>query len=75
MAVVPEDEMVDTLVEWAEFIDEHGVDAALERGRSGGRGKEAAEADRPQLFEEQGDDANDTETIIREIRRKPESAD
>ena len=28
MAVVPEDEMVGTLVEWAEFINEHGVDAA-----------------------------------------------
>ena len=34
VAVVPEDEMVDALVEWAEFIDEHGVEAALERARS-----------------------------------------
>ena len=31
VAVVPEDEMVDTLVEWAEYIVEHGVDAALAR--------------------------------------------
>ncbi len=37
-AVVPEDEMVDTLVEWAEYIAEHGVDAALgtRRSREGG---------------------------------------
>ena len=38
VAVVPEDEMVDALVEWAEFIAEDGVEAALaradaERGR------------------------------------------
>ena len=31
VAVVPEDEMVDALVEWAEFIAEHGTDAALAR--------------------------------------------
>ena len=31
VAVVPEDEMVSTLVEWAEFIHEHGVDAAVAR--------------------------------------------
>src|SRR4030095_12898112 len=34
VAVVPEDEMVSSLVEWAEYIAEHGVDAALERGRA-----------------------------------------
>src|SRR4029453_14118413 len=34
VAVVPEDEMVDALVEWATFISEHGVDAAFERARS-----------------------------------------
>jgi (E)-4-hydroxy-3-methylbut-2-enyl-diphosphate synthase len=28
---VPEDEMVDALVEWAEFIMEHGTEAALAR--------------------------------------------
>ena len=31
VAVVPEDEMVDALVEWAEFINEHGVEAAIAR--------------------------------------------
>ena len=38
VAVVPEDEMVDALVEWAEFIDEHGIDAALERAGHQRRG-------------------------------------
>ena len=42
VAVVPEDEMVATLVEWAEFIHEHGVDAAVaqvdtEKARPRGR--------------------------------------
>src|SRR5437868_9596914 len=31
VAVVPEDEMVPALVEWAEFIHEHGVEAAIAR--------------------------------------------
>src|SRR6188474_2122595 len=31
VAVVPEDEMVSTLVEWAELIHEKGIDAAMER--------------------------------------------
>ena len=31
VAVVPEDDMVEALVEWAEFINEHGVDAAIAR--------------------------------------------
>ncbi|MEZ5256928.1 MAG: flavodoxin-dependent (E)-4-hydroxy-3-methylbut-2-enyl-diphosphate synthase [Ilumatobacteraceae bacterium] len=33
VAVVPESEMVDALVEWAEFIHEHGADAAIARSR------------------------------------------
>ena len=42
VAVVPEDEMVEALVEWAEFINEHGIDAAIARadtaqGRARGR--------------------------------------
>ena len=43
VAVVPEDEMVSTLVEWAEFIHEHGVDAAVARvdtEKAGARGRE-----------------------------------
>ena len=44
VAVVPEDEMVEALVEWAEFIHEHGVERALGQGRppggqGGGRGR------------------------------------
>ncbi|MGA1638513.1 MAG: flavodoxin-dependent (E)-4-hydroxy-3-methylbut-2-enyl-diphosphate synthase, partial [Ilumatobacteraceae bacterium] len=31
VAVVPESEMVEALVDWASFIHEHGVDAALQR--------------------------------------------
>ena len=34
VAVVPEDQMVDALVEWATFIDDYGLDAAFERARS-----------------------------------------
>ncbi|MEQ8840912.1 MAG: flavodoxin-dependent (E)-4-hydroxy-3-methylbut-2-enyl-diphosphate synthase [Acidimicrobiales bacterium] len=72
--VVPEDEMVDTLVEWAEYIHEHGADAALERASATkDAARRAAEEDRERNLGEKGDDANDTETIIREIRRKPES--
>ena len=43
VAVVPEDEMVDQLVEWAEFMNEHGVEAALGPRRPGegrARGRE-----------------------------------
>ena len=36
VAVVPEDQMVDALVEWAMFINDHGLDAAFERARSTG---------------------------------------
>ena len=43
VAVVPEDEMVSTLVEWAEFIHEHGVEAAVARvdtEKAAARGRE-----------------------------------
>jgi len=57
VAVVPEDEMVSTLVEWAEFIAEHGTDAALERVDTE-KARREAEKDRAELLEIQGDDAN-----------------
>jgi (E)-4-hydroxy-3-methylbut-2-enyl-diphosphate synthase len=63
VAVVPEDEMVDALVDWAEFIVEHGVERALERGDLRAA-KEAAEADRAALLVEQGDDANASEQRV-----------
>jgi len=68
-AVVPEDEMVDTLVEWAEYIAEHGVDAALARVDLEKAAREA-EKDRQRLLVEQGDDVNDSLAHIAEIRRK-----
>ncbi len=68
MAVVPEDEMVDTLVEWAEFIVEHGVDAALERVDLVKAAREAEE-DRAALLDEQGDDVNASEATVELIRQ------
>ncbi len=70
VAVVPEDEMVDTLVEWAEFIHENGADAALERAVSTkDAAARAAHEDRDRNLDERGDDANDSESVIAEIRR------
>jgi (E)-4-hydroxy-3-methylbut-2-enyl-diphosphate synthase len=69
VAVVPEDEMVDQLVEWAEFINEHGVEAALERVDLVKAAREA-EKDRARLLSEQGDDANHAGEKIVEIRKK-----
>jgi len=68
--VVPEDEMVDTLVEWAEFIHEHGADAALVKATTTkDAAKRAAEEDRARNLNDRGDDANDSESVIAEIRR------
>ena len=50
IAVVPEDEMVAALVEWAEFINEHGVEAAIERADTARAEREAAR-DRTALLE------------------------
>ena len=68
VAVVPEAEMVDQLVEWAEFIQEHGVDAALARVDLVKAAREA-EKDRARLLSEQGDDANHSSEKIVEIRK------
>ena len=47
VAVVPEDEMVDAVVEWATYIHENGVEAALERARATSEAaRRAAERDR-----------------------------
>ncbi len=69
VAVVPEDEMVDQLVEWAEFINEHGTEAALERADLA-KAKREADKDRAALLEEQGDDVNNAAEKIVEIRKK-----
>ncbi len=67
VAVVPEDEMVDTLVEWAEFIHEHGSDAALAKADTV-KAQREAERDRTALLGEQGDDANQSEQRVDIIR-------
>ena len=72
VAVVPEDEMVDQLVEWAEFIQEHGVDAALARVDLVKAAREA-EKDRARLLADQGDDANHVSEKIVEIRKTTRS--
>jgi len=72
VAVVPEDEMVGQLVEWAEFISEHGVDAALERVDLVKAAREA-EKDRAKLLSDQGDDANRSGEKIVEIRKTARS--
>ncbi len=68
--VVPEDKMVDTLIEWAEFIQEHGADAALQRAAATkDAAKKAADEDRDRNLNQRGDDANHAEAVIAEIRR------
>jgi (E)-4-hydroxy-3-methylbut-2-enyl-diphosphate synthase len=68
VAVVPEDEMVEALVEWAEFINEHGTDAAIARADTKLAEREAAK-DRSQLMDEKGEDANNSAEKIVEIRK------
>jgi (E)-4-hydroxy-3-methylbut-2-enyl-diphosphate synthase len=69
VAVVPEDEMVATLVEWAEFIHEHGVDAAVARVDTAKAAREA-EKDRTALLAEKGDDANASEQRVELIHKR-----
>jgi (E)-4-hydroxy-3-methylbut-2-enyl-diphosphate synthase len=61
--------MVGQLVEWAEFINEHGTEAALARADLD-KARREAEKDRAKLIEEQGDDANHANEKIVEIRKK-----
>ncbi|HKY16352.1 MAG TPA: flavodoxin-dependent (E)-4-hydroxy-3-methylbut-2-enyl-diphosphate synthase [Microthrixaceae bacterium] len=68
IAVVPEAEMVTTLVDWAEFIVEHGTDAALARADTV-KARREAERDRAALLDEQGDDANDAGAKVELIRK------
>ena len=69
IAVVPEDEMVDSLVEWAEFINEHGIEAAIARADTAKAEREAAR-DRSQLLDAKGDDVNQTGERIVNIRER-----
>jgi (E)-4-hydroxy-3-methylbut-2-enyl-diphosphate synthase len=68
VAVVPESEMVEALVEWAEFIHEHGTEAAIARVDVSIAEREA-KRDRDALMETQGADANQSTERIVEIRK------
>lgn len=68
VAVVPESEMVEALVDWATYINEHGVDAAIARVDTALAEREAAK-DRNVLLQEKGDDANHSNEKIVEIRK------
>jgi (E)-4-hydroxy-3-methylbut-2-enyl-diphosphate synthase len=68
LAVVPEDEMVASLVRYAEEIMADGVEAVLARSDTE-RARREADADRAALLEEQGDDANDAGTTVQLIRK------
>jgi len=69
--VVPEDGMVDALVEWAGIIHEGGVEEALARADAGAEA--AAEADRAALLDEKGADANDVGTRVELIHKREDA--
>jgi (E)-4-hydroxy-3-methylbut-2-enyl-diphosphate synthase len=69
VAVVKEDEMVDALVEWAEFINEHGTQAAIARADVAKATREAR-LDRDALMDEKGVDANHAGEKIEIIRKR-----
>jgi (E)-4-hydroxy-3-methylbut-2-enyl-diphosphate synthase len=60
--------MVEALVEWAEFIHEHGTEAAIARVDTTLAEREAAR-DRAKLLGDQGDDVNHATERIVEIRK------
>jgi len=66
--VVPEDEMVEALVAEAERLVAEGVDARLAAADAGAEAE--AEADRRQLLDDRGADANASETKVALIRRR-----
>jgi (E)-4-hydroxy-3-methylbut-2-enyl-diphosphate synthase len=68
VAVVPESEMVSALVEWAEYIVEHGADAAIAKADVAVATREA-ERDRAALLDDKGADANNAEQKIALIRK------
>ena len=68
VSVVKEDEMVEALVEWAEFIIAEGVEAALARVDLEKARKEA-ERDRRELLAEHGEDVNEDQKRVDLIRK------
>jgi (E)-4-hydroxy-3-methylbut-2-enyl-diphosphate synthase len=69
VAVVPEDEMVSALVEWAEYIVEHGADAAIAKADVTKATREA-ERDRAALLDDKGADANNAAQKIELIHKR-----
>ena len=70
--VVPENQMVAALVEWATFVASDGIEAALEFADDDAAAE--AEKDRAALLDAQGTDANDDEQrvdIIRKLQDPP----
>ena len=65
--VVPEADMVASLVEWAKVIAEEGIEGALSHADSSAAAE--AEADRAALLDEQGSDANHSEATVELIKR------
>jgi (E)-4-hydroxy-3-methylbut-2-enyl-diphosphate synthase len=65
--VVPEDGMVEALVEWAQIIADGGVEEALRRKDDSAAAE--AEADRAELLDEKGEDANHANERIEIIRK------
>ena len=65
--VVPESEMVEALVEWAQIIADGGVEEALRRKDDGAAAE--AEADRMALLDDKGEDANNADERIQIIRK------
>jgi len=68
VAVVPEDEMVEALVSYAEQIMADGAEAVLARADQESA-QRAAEADRAALLEDKGEDANQAATKVDLIRK------
>ena len=66
--VVPEDEMVEALVAEAERLVAEGVEARLAAADAGAEAE--AEADRRELLEAKGDDANASESKVELIRKR-----
>jgi (E)-4-hydroxy-3-methylbut-2-enyl-diphosphate synthase len=64
---VPEDEMVDALVEWGQKVVAEGVEGALRDADAAAAAE--AEKDRNALLEEQGEDANASEQRVEVIRK------
>jgi (E)-4-hydroxy-3-methylbut-2-enyl-diphosphate synthase len=66
--VVPEDEMVEALVDEAEKLVKEGIEARLAAADSGAAAE--AEADRLALLDEKGEDANASEAKVELIRKR-----